>query len=119
MKIAEEAAAGGAVQGFRGRGFRIGGVDYAGGVIAGERGAAAWSAGDVAALTADDFVELPEAELLLLGTGPTLARPPRALIDALAARGVAVEFMDSRAAARTYNVLLAEGRRVAVALLPL
>ena len=109
---------GGAVQGFRGRGFRVGGIDYPGGVIASAGGGAAWPATDLAALTAAD---LPggDIDLVILGTGPTLRRAPPALLAAAAARGLALEAMDSRAAARTYNMLLAEGRRVAVALLPL
>ena len=61
----------------------------------------------------------PKIELLLIGTGAAMNRPPADLMAALAARGLAVDFMDSRAAARTYNVLALEGRRVAAALLPL
>ena len=54
-------------------------------------------------------------ELLLVGTGNVLAINP-ALRSALKGRGIAVEFMDSGAACRTYNVLLGEERRVATAL---
>lgn len=118
MKFAADPAPGGAVQGFRGRGFRVGGIDYAGGVIASAAGAADWAADTLAALIPADFDALPPAELLLIGTGATMARPPAALLAALTPR-LAVEYMDSRAAARTYNLLLGEGRRVAVALLPL
>lgn len=111
-------AGGGAIQGFRGQGFRVGGVDYPSGVVASAAGGAAWAATDLDALSEAD---LPggELDLLILGTGPTMRRPPPALVKAAAARGLAVEAMDSRAAARTYNMLLAEGRRVAAALLPL
>lgn len=58
-------------------------------------------------------------EFVLLGTGADLRRPPRALIAALEARGVGIEAMDSRAAARAWGVLRAEDRRVAAALYPL
>lgn len=111
-------AGGGAIQGLRGRGFRVGGVDYPGGVMANAGGGAAWAATDLDVLGEAD---LPgdDIDLLILGTGPTMRRAPAALIKAAAARGLAIEAMDSRAAARTYNMLLAEGRRVAVALLPL
>jgi uncharacterized protein len=59
-----------------------------------------------------------EVDLLLLGTGPRLRPPPAGLRAALKAAGIAIEAMDSGAACRTYNVLMAEGRRIAAALLP-
>jgi len=58
-------------------------------------------------------------EFVLLGTGNDLRRAPRALVAALEARGIGVEAMDSRAAARAWGVLRAEDRRVAAALYPL
>ncbi|SMH60074.1 Mth938-like domain-containing protein [Azospirillum agricola] len=81
-----------------------------------------WTATDAAALTAADFAAVleaePKVELLLLGTGPTMKLVSKALRQELRGAGIVVEFMDSGAACRTYNVLLAEGRRVAAALLP-
>ena len=70
---------------------------------------------DVAALLALD----PQPEFLLLGTGSTLRQPPRALRRALEARGVGIEAMDSRAAARAWAVLRGEGRWIVAALYPL
>ena len=58
-------------------------------------------------------------EFVLLGTGASLRRPPRALVAALEARGIGLEPMDSRAAARAWGVLRAEDRQVAAALYPL
>ena len=58
-------------------------------------------------------------EFVLLGTGNDLRRPARALVAALEARGIGIEPMDSRAAARAWGVLRAEDRRVAAALYPL
>lgn len=58
-------------------------------------------------------------EFLLLGTGPQLARPSRAFVRALEERGIGVEAMDSRAAARTWGVLRGEDRWISAALLPL
>lgn len=58
-------------------------------------------------------------EFVLLGTGATLRRPPRALVAALEARGLGIEPMDSRAAARAWGVLRAEERQIAAALYPL
>lgn len=56
-------------------------------------------------------------EILLLGTGERQRFPPAALMAALLARRVGLEVMDSRAACRTYNVLVGESRAVALALL--
>lgn len=58
-------------------------------------------------------------EFVLLGTGTNLRRPPRALVAALEARGLGIEAMDSRAAARAWGVLRAEERQVVAALYPL
>ena len=69
---------------------------------------------------AADFAPLlsldPQPEFLLLGTGPTLRRPPPALEAALP---FGIEVMDSRAAARAWGVLRAELRWIAAALYPL
>jgi uncharacterized protein len=68
-------------------------------------------------LDAAALPELPGVDLLLLGTGPTLVRPPKALVEAARARGWRVEAMDSPAAARTFNVLAGEERQVAALIL--
>jgi uncharacterized protein len=70
---------------------------------------------DVAALLAID----PLPEFLLLGTGSVLRHPPRAFKRAMTARGVGIEAMDSRAAARAWAVLRGEGRWIVAALYPL
>lgn len=57
-------------------------------------------------------------DVLLVGTGPQIAHIPAPLRRVLENAGLGVEMMDSPAACRTYNVLLSEGRRIAVALLP-
>lgn len=58
-----------------------------------------------------------EPEIVLLGTGARLRFPPAGLIQPLARAGIGFEVMDTGAACRTYNVLMAEGRRVVAALL--
>ncbi|WP_341207326.1 Mth938-like domain-containing protein [uncultured Sphingomonas sp.] len=58
-------------------------------------------------------------EFVLLGTGAELRRPPRTLVASLEKRGIGIEAMDSRAAARAWGVLRAEERRIAAALYPL
>ncbi|MEX5729327.1 uncharacterized protein Ga0609869_002680 [Rhodovulum iodosum] len=57
-------------------------------------------------------------DLVLVGTGDVIAPLPNRLQARLEADGLGVEIMASPSAARTYNVLLSEGRHVAVALLP-
>lgn len=56
-------------------------------------------------------------EIVLLGTGKTLRFPAPRITAPLARNRVGFEAMDSFAAARTYNILMGEGRRVAAALL--
>ena len=62
------------------------------------------------------FLEL-KLEILLLGTGPKQRFPHPRLTRALAQRRIGVEVMDLQAACRTYNILMAEERKVAAALL--
>ena len=78
-----------------------------------------WGVSGFEALTAADFgfVESLKPEILILGTGATQRFPRPELARALAARGVGVEVMDSRAACRTYNILATEGRKVVAAVL--
>ena len=59
----------------------------------------------------------PAPEILILGTGASQRFPAPALLAPLHARGIGVEVMDTAAACRTYNVLAAEGRAVAAALM--
>jgi uncharacterized protein len=63
------------------------------------------------------FAELDQIDILVIGAGRTGALPFGPFIDALRAAGLRPEMMDTPAAIRTYNVLLAEHRRVAAALL--
>lgn len=89
-------------------------------LIAAER---AWGVASrtVATLDVDmlgPLADLPvRPTLLLLGTGKKMERPPAGFVRAARDLGLVVEFMDSHAAARTYNVLVAEGRPVAALLL--
>ncbi|HKB83593.1 MAG TPA: Mth938-like domain-containing protein [Burkholderiales bacterium] len=78
-----------------------------------------WGVADVDALAGDhiSFLAGLNLEILLLGTGGELRFPSPRLLQPLALAGIGVEVMDTRAACRTYNVLLAEGRNVAAALI--
>ena len=59
-----------------------------------------------------------EIDILFVGTGPEVAYPPRAFRTALEEAGIGVELAASASACRTYNVLLGDGRRVGIALMP-
>ncbi len=60
----------------------------------------------------------PQPEVLILGSGRRTRFPPAAVLEWLGARHIGFECMDSRSAARTYNILVGEGRRVSAAVLP-
>ena len=116
-------ASGPAVTGFVGRGFKVDGEVYGAGVKLTPLATAEWRPRPLADLTLDDLEDLlaiqPTPEFLLLGTGSAMARPAAALAAALDARGVGLEAMDSRAAARAWAVLRAEDRWIVAALMPL
>lgn len=95
--------------------FRVAGTVLHGPVLVTATGAGPWGGyDDLAALMA----LAGQVDVLLVGTGKVIAHLPDNLRNPLEAAGIGVEAMDSPAAARTYNVLLAEARRVAAALLP-
>lgn len=120
--LEREAPSGGPiVHGFSGRGFRIGEVIYPDGLLLTPQRADKWQAPALDDLAEADVIGLldPVPEFLLLGTGPTLRHPSLAFKTAMEARGIGVEIMDSRAAARLWGVLRTEGRQIVAALLPL
>ena len=121
MRMEREAGiAGPLVTGFGPGGFRVGEASFPALLLTVEA-ALPWTPPPFDALSVADVGTLMEGapEFLLLGTGPTLRRPPAALARALDAQGIGVEAMDSRAAARAWGVLRSEGRRIAAALYPL
>ena len=77
-----------------------------------------WSDKPIADLTDADFDTVfdTKPEIVLLGTGTSNVFPPRELTFAFARRSIGLEVMDTPAAARTFNVLANEGRRVAAVL---
>lgn len=110
------------VQGIGPRGFTVDGGVYRGLLLTPLR-ADGWDPPALGELGVDDFEPLlaldPSPEFLILGTGATMVFPARSLARALDERGVGLEVMDSRAAARTWGVLRAEGRWIGAALMPL
>ena len=95
--------------------FRIGGTVFQGMILTGEAGTHAWGGyGDTTPLLA----QAGKVDVLIVGTGKEIAHIPAGLRRDLEAAGMGVEVMNSPSACRTYNVLLAEGRRIALALIP-
>jgi len=98
----------------------VGGIDYRNSlIVAPDTLMADWpvrSIQDLVAAHLDAALEL-EPEVLLLGTGTRLSFPPHALYASVISRGVGFEVMDTAAACRTFNILLAEDRRVVAALI--
>ena len=78
-----------------------------------------WRPQQLDELCSEDFRLLAELapEVVLFGSGATIAFPPAEHFRLLSERGIGVEVMDTRAACRTFNVLANEGRHVAAALL--
>lgn len=103
-------------------GFRLSGVWRPGSVLILQDEVRAWPVTGPSQLSAAAVGEVVaagprEVEFLLLGMGPRNALPPRELREAVQAAGLGLEFMDTPAAARMYNVLTSEGRRLAAALI--
>jgi len=77
-----------------------------------------WAVSDVRVMSADDLEPLLALapEMILIGTGEQQAFPPPATLAACLTRGIGLEAMTNAAAARTFNVLAGEGRRVVAGL---
>lgn len=103
-------------------GVRIGEACYTNSIIVTPRQVTGdWGPADMADLTRshlDMLVDL-QPEVALLGTGATQHFLPRELMIHVIRSGIGLEVMTTDAACRTYNVLAADGRRVAAALLPM
>jgi len=102
-------------------GFRFAGMSHRGSILCLPDAIVAWDVDNANDLTPASFAPVLECEaqvrVLLLGTGPTQVFPGEAVSAALRQAGMVVEAMNTGAACRTYNVLLAEGRPVAAALI--
>jgi uncharacterized protein len=101
--------------------FRIAGTDHAGSVLVFPDRTLAWPVIAMDGVNLDSLLEVTRpgvrVEVLLVGTGLRMALLPADLRAALRTHGVVVDAMDTGAACRTFNVLLAEERRVAAALI--
>jgi uncharacterized protein len=110
------------IDAYGGGGFRFAGMSHRGAIVCLPSAILAWRP-----VAAEDITEADVAPILaerstirhlLIGTGVRLALPPTPILALLAAAGIGAEPMDTGAACRTYNILLAEKRAVAAALLP-
>ena len=102
-------------------GFRVAGVIYRGSVLVFPDCTLPWSAVSASDVTWESLAPIIEhggVQILLLGLGRVMGAVPHTLRKTLRDAGIVLEPMDTGAACRTYNVLVAEDRRVAAALLP-
>lgn len=78
-----------------------------------------WSCTRFEDIKTEDFEQIAKLDpaVVIFGSGQRIRFPQAALIAPLIARNIGIETMDLQAACRTYNVLMAEGRKVVAALL--
>ena len=95
--------------------FRVGGEVFEGALLVSPQGIAPWNGYDDAAGL---LALVGQIDVLFVGTGSEIAHLPSDLRQTLEGAGLGVEVMSSPSACRTYNVLLSEGRRIALALIP-
>ena len=119
VKFSRESANSLVIQSVSATAIRVSGESYAHAIaLTAEQVIPGWRSKPVADLSIADFADLlgDEPELVVVGTGSRNVFPPRDLVFAFARRGVGLEVMDTAAAARTFNVLAGEGRRIAAVL---
>jgi uncharacterized protein len=110
------------IDAYGGGGFRVSGEWREGSLLILQDEPRAWPVTRLADLTAVHLADVLAAgvrdvEFVLLGVGPSPAPAPRAVREALQQAGMGLEVMDTAAAARTYNVIVGQGRRIAAALI--
>lgn len=110
------------IQAYADGNFRVSGEVYNSAIIVFESRVVLWDVNkSIDELELSDFDILlsmkDDADVFLLGTGKTMTFLSPELRQGLKSKGLHVEMMDTGAACRTYNVLMAEGRRVAAAML--
>lgn len=102
-------------------GFRVAGVIWHSPILVFPELTFGWTVRDAAALTSASLqpvIEHGDVEILILGLGRRMAAVSRELRAVMRKAGIVIEAMDTGAACRTYNMLMAEDRRVAAALIP-
>lgn len=102
--------------------FKISTIDYSGSVLVFPDETQAWNITSASDISIDSLTPITNVaddyDILLIGAGPTFGRLPLELRKALKQEfGLVLEWMDTGAACRTFNVLIGEERRVAAALI--
>ncbi|MCP4328082.1 MAG: hypothetical protein GY791_06560 [Alphaproteobacteria bacterium] len=109
------------IQGYGDGRFRISGVVHDGSVIVFADITMPWDAGRYSDISIDGLrlviSRAAEIDILIVGCGPKFKPSPPSIAHEFSAGQIALEMMDTGAACRTYNLLLADGRRVAAALI--
>ena len=122
MEFKRQSTGGLSIDSYGDGGFRIDGRWYDGPVLVLPDAVHPWAARSPEEVSIDGLGPIldcePGVEILLFGLGRGFAVPPAGVRESLAEAGISADPMDTGAAARTYNVLLLESRRVAAALLP-
>jgi len=102
-------------------GFRIGGQRMRGSILITPKGYYPWEISDIISITYESLARVlgqkGGIDILLIGTGEKMVFLNKLLKSKLETEGFSVDVMATGAAARTYNILLAEGRKVAAALI--
>jgi uncharacterized protein len=109
------------IDGYGNGGFLFADMSHRGSILAMAEGICEWRPGDVAAIIPDDLRPLREGlepiDIFILGTGRSTDFPSKEIRKLLAEICQSVEFMSTGTAISTYNILLAEARRVAAGLI--
>ena len=124
MRMEEQAPSdSGLIEGYGKDGFRVAGRRHQGAVFLLPERSIPWDASAVSDITLESLVPVTDVsddiEILLIGCGASVQLIPASLRNTLQSDfGISVDFMDTGAACRTYNVLRMDERLVAAALLP-
>lgn len=101
--------------------FKVSGVAYEGSILVFLEETQLWPVTAIQDITLETLKPIIDAtndvDILLVGCGERFAPVPKGLRQALKGAGIVLEWMDTGAASRTFNVLVAEERRVAAAIL--
>jgi uncharacterized protein len=109
------------IDSFGNGGFRLGGVSHQGSLLISASGTRALEIKSVAELQPSHVevlvTEKADSDMLLIGTGREMLPLPKIVVDALRTANINYDVMNTNAAVRTYNVVLAEDRRVSAVLI--
>ncbi len=108
------------IESYGGEGFRIAGSDYASSILVTPSAVHAWSVAHADDITMESLAPLftgASPQVLLIGTGYAHTRIAPEIVMAMKSHRIACDTMDTGAACRTFNILLAEGRNASAALI--